>query len=167
MGKRGRKKKKRKPYNKRSDLEKCQAQWWKLTGLHDREEWAAAIVRAATAAEIACNYAVRTEFTRQGNLRLDVVDKFLKDANGLRGKMDRLLLPLVKGTNRERAIAGLKKFVDGINSHRNNIVHSGEFSNEAEATQMIEQTRKFIEGIVHFYEPNFTLRDQDKRPTEL
>jgi hypothetical protein len=135
--------------------------------LHDLEEWAAAIVRAATAAEIACNYAVRTEFTRQGNLRRDVVDRFLKDANGLKVKMDRLLLPLVKGTDRERAICDLKTPVDDINRHRNDIVHRGEFSNEAEATRMIGQTRKFIEGLVRLYDPNFTLRDQEKRPTEL
>ena len=39
----------RKPYEKRTDLEKCQSQWWKLTGLQNREEWSAAIVPATEA----------------------------------------------------------------------------------------------------------------------
>jgi hypothetical protein len=52
----------KKPYKELSDLEKVQKQWHKLTGLHTREEWSAAIVRAATAAEIAATFAVRREF---------------------------------------------------------------------------------------------------------
>jgi hypothetical protein len=42
----------KKPYAQRSDLEKIHSQWHKLSGLHTREEWSAAIVRAATAAEL-------------------------------------------------------------------------------------------------------------------
>ncbi len=48
-----------KRYKKLTDLKKLQKQWHKLSGLHTREEWSAAIVRAATAAEIAANIAVR------------------------------------------------------------------------------------------------------------
>jgi hypothetical protein len=81
--------------------------------------------------------------------------------------MSRLLLPLVKGTDGERTVCGLNVLVDDINHHRNDIVHRGEFSNESQATRMIEQIRKFIERLVRLYEPNFSLRDQDKRPTEL
>jgi hypothetical protein len=166
MGKKGRKRK-RKPYEQGTDLQKCQAQWWKLTGLHNLEEWAAAIVRAATAAEIACNHAVRTGFTQQGNLRPEVVDIFLKKANGLSGKMEYLLLPLVKGTVREQDIHELRnRFVSRINERRNDIVHRGQFSNEADATLMIEETREFIEELVRLYEPGFTLHDQDRKPTD-
>ena len=163
----GKKRWKRKPYNKRSGLGKCHAQWWKLTGLHDHEEWAAAIVRAATAAEFACNYAIRKEFTERSNLQRDVVDKFLKDANGLKGKMDRLLWPLVKGTARESTIRELKKIVNKTNDPRNKIVHRGEFSNEGQAKRVIEQTRSFIEELVRLYGTTITLRDQNKRLTEL
>jgi hypothetical protein len=109
----------RKPYDERTDLEKCQSQWWKMTGLHGREESSAAIVRAATAAEIACNYAIRAEI--QGKLRAEVVDRLLRDANGIKGKIDRLLIPLVKGTKREAAIRTLKlkALADEINEDRN------------------------------------------------
>jgi len=56
----------RKPYEERTDLEKCQSQWTKLQGLHSLEKWSAAIVRAATAAEFAADFAIRSEFTDQG-----------------------------------------------------------------------------------------------------
>lgn len=155
----------RKPYEKRTDLEKCQSQWTKLQGLHSREEWSAAILRAATAAEIAANYAIRTEFNRQSNLPNHFVDSMLRSANGLRGKIDRLLVPLTKGTSKAKTIAKLKTTAENINGQRNSIVHSGEFRDEDKAIEAIEQTRHFIETVIHLYDPSFTLRDKREDPT--
>ena len=45
-------------YEKRSDVEKIKTKWTKLSGLHTRSEWSAAVVRAATAAELAANQAI-------------------------------------------------------------------------------------------------------------
>jgi len=149
----------KKLYKDRTDLEKCQSQWRKLKGLHGDEQWSAALVRAATAAEIACNYAIRTEFSRQGNLRANVVDRLLHDANGIKGKLDRLLKPLVKATAKEAAVSKLTSLVDVINEDRNAIVHRGEFRDEQEATKTIETTRRFVQGLVRLYEPGFTLPD--------
>lgn len=59
-----------KPYEKLSDLEKLQKQWHKLSGLNTREEWSAAIVRAATAAELAANFAVRNEFAGRSQFKV-------------------------------------------------------------------------------------------------
>jgi hypothetical protein len=47
---------KKKPYSERTDLEKIKSQWKKTTGFLERGEWSSAIVRAATAAEIAANH---------------------------------------------------------------------------------------------------------------
>jgi hypothetical protein len=47
-----------KSYQERTDLQKIQSQWNKPGGLHSREEWSAAIVRTATAAEIAASFAI-------------------------------------------------------------------------------------------------------------
>ncbi len=90
----------KKPYEERTDLEKCQSQWTKLKGLHTREEWSAAIVRAATAAEIAANFAIRQELKTQSTISGDCANSLLRWANGLSGKIDRLLTPLTKGTKR-------------------------------------------------------------------
>jgi ribosomal protein S6 len=155
----------RNPYEQRTDLEKCHSQWWKLTGLHNREEWSAAIVRAATAAELATNFAIRTEFKNQSELREHVVDTLLHNSNGLRGKIDRLLAPLVKGSKRATAISKLKSLAYEINDTRNAIVHRGEFSDEDEAKAAIQASRRFIEGLVRLYTPLFTLRDQKESPT--
>ena len=83
------------PYEERSDLEKIQSQWTKLTGsLHNNEQWSAAIVRAATAAEIAANFAIRREFEANSQFESAFINSLLRWANGLSGKIDRLLLPL-------------------------------------------------------------------------
>lgn len=148
----------KKTYEQRTDLEKCQSQWHKLQGLHSREEWSAAIVRAATAAEIAANYAIRVEFERQSHLSARFVDSTLVWANGLAGKIDRLLAPLTHGTKRAKAVAQLKSLASEINGTRNAIVHRGEFRDEDEATEAIGKTRRFIEGLVRLYEPPFKLR---------
>jgi hypothetical protein len=95
-------------YEDRSDLEKIQSQWHKLTGLHTREEWSAAIVRAATAAELAANFAIREEFRSRGKFDAKFVDSLLRWANGLAGKMDHLLLPLNAGKKRSGEIKKLK-----------------------------------------------------------
>jgi hypothetical protein len=59
------------PYAARTDLQKIQSQWNKLSGLHTREEWSAAVVRAATAAEIAANFAIRREFAARSTFDTD------------------------------------------------------------------------------------------------
>jgi hypothetical protein len=80
------------PYQDRPDLQRIQKQWHKLTGLHSREEWSAAIVRAATAAELAANFAIRREFQERSEFASDFVDTLLCWANGLAGETDRLLV---------------------------------------------------------------------------
>lgn len=67
----------KKKYEELTDLEKLQKQWHKLSGLHTREEWSAAIIRAATAAEIAANFAVRREFETKSEFDAKFVDNLL------------------------------------------------------------------------------------------
>lgn len=149
----------RRPYEELSDLEKVQKQWHKLSGLHTREEWSAAIVRAATAAEIAANFAIRREFELNSDLRPEFVDSLLRWANGLAGKLDRLLIPLSAGNNaKNKKMKALKKVAEDINAKRNAIAHQGEFCNDGEAEAAIAQTKQFISTLVQIYEPNFVLK---------
>lgn len=152
----------RKPYEKRSDLEKIQSQWNKLTGLHSREEWSAAIVRAATAAEIAANFAIRKEFEAKSQLSPSFVDSTLRWANGIAGKIDRLLINLTEGEKNHKTIKKLKSVSEQINKKRNAIAHQGEFCNEKEAKAAIQQSRNFIETLVRLYEPDFALVDKKR-----
>jgi hypothetical protein len=151
----------KRPYQDRTDLQKIQSQWHKLTGLHTREEWSAAIVRAATAAELAANFAIRKEFKSRSDFDARFVDTLLRWANGLAGKTDHLLIPLTAGKKQHETIEKLKAVSGQINAKRNSIAHQGEFCNEKEAKAAIQQTREFVETLVGMYEPDFTLKDQE------
>jgi negative regulator of sigma E activity len=150
----------KKKYHELTDLQRLQKQWRKLSGLHTREEWSAAIVRAATAAEIAANVAVRREFEAKSQFTAQFVDALLIWANGLIGKVDRLLLPLTADAKeRNNTLKKLRTIAAGISSKRNAIVHQGEFCNEEEAKAVISQSREFITTLMHIYEPAFLLKE--------
>lgn len=150
-----------KPYKELTDLEKLQKQWHKLSGLHSREEWSAAIVRAATAAELAANHAIRAEFAARSQFDRAFVDSLLKWANGLSGKLRNLLIPLVT-TDPEKggAMSALQALAERVNAKRNAVAHQGEFCNKQEATEAIANARNFITGLVTLYEPQFKLKDR-------
>jgi hypothetical protein len=149
----------RKPYEELTDLEKVQKQWHKLSGLHTREEWSAAIVRAATAAEIAANFAIRREFEMNSKFDSEFVDSLLRWANGLAGKLDRLLIPLSEtDKTKNKKMKALKKVAGEINSKRNAIAHQGEFCNKDEAQAAIAQAKEFISTLVQIYDPKFVLK---------
>jgi len=153
----------RKSYDELTDLERLQKQWRKLSGLHTREEWSAAIVRAATAAEIAANFAVRREFQAKSQFDSEFVDSLLRWANGLAGKLDRLLLPLsAADESKNKKMRMLKKIADDINAKRNSIAHQGEFCNEVEAQTAIAQVGEFISTLVQIYEPKFVLKHRKR-----
>ena len=148
------------PYQERTDLQKIQSQWHKLTGLHTREEWSAAIVRAATGAELAANFAIGKEFKSQSSCDATCVDALLDWANGVAGKADRLLIPLTAGKKQHETIKKLKAVSGQINAKRNSIAYPGEFCNKNQAKVAIQQTREFIETLVRLYKPDFALKDR-------
>jgi hypothetical protein len=147
----------RKPYDKRSDIDKIRAQWKKLSGLHGRDEPSAAIVRCATAAEIAANLAIRKEFEKQTTFDAVTVDGFLVWANGLSGKMNRLLLPLRYGGARTAEFKRLAELAQKIHDIRNDVVHRGTFSTAKRADDVIEKAKEFVETLVGRYEKRFKL----------
>ncbi len=151
------------PYKELTDLQKVQKQWHKLSGLHTREEWSAAIVRAATAAEISATFAVRREFEDNSQFNPKFIDSLLRWANGLAGKLDRLLLPMsVANTAKNKKLKSLKSIAENINTKRNAIAHQGEFCNEKEAQAVIAQAKEFITILVRLYEPKFVLKTRKR-----
>lgn len=153
----------KKSYAELTDLEKLQKQWHKLSGLHTREEWSSAIVRAATAAEIAANFAVRKEFAARSELDADFVNSLLRWSNGLAGKLDRLLIPLsAKNAMKQKKMKQLKSLAEKVNSKRNAIAHQGEFCNEDEAKVHIKYAHSFITILIGFYDEQFVLKDRKR-----
>ena len=152
----------KKPYLQRSDIEKLNTQWYKLSGLHSREEWSAAVIRAATAAEIAANHAIRQEFRAQSQLDPKFVDDLLWWANGLRGKIERLLLPMTRSdATKHASLKTLLGLAKQVNKKRNAIAHSGEFCNKKEATAAIDHARQFVTVLMQIYEPEFQLKERN------
>jgi hypothetical protein len=148
----------RKKYEELTDLENLQKQWTKLSGLHTREEWSAAIVRAATAAEISANFAIRSEFSQKSQLNTDFINNLLRWANGLTGKLEKILIPLVADDReKHKKIKSLSNFAKNVNSKRNSIAHQGEFCNEKEAQKVIEDAEEFIIGLIKLYKSDFKL----------
>jgi hypothetical protein len=92
-------------------------------------------------------------------LNATFVDSQLKWANGIAGKIDRLLLNLTEGEKHHKIVTKLKKLSDSVNKIRNAVAHQGEFCNETEAKEAIRQSKEFIEGLVQIYEPGFSLKE--------
>lgn len=139
------------PYGERSDHQKIKANWNKVRGLLKRKEWSAAIVRAATAAEIAANLVIRDELIAKRQLDAALVDHFLKWANGIQGKFDKLIIPLVKGREHSKAFGQLAKRVQDINQKRNAVVHTGSFGSEKDARAVTMEAYVVIQELIRPY----------------
>jgi DNA replication protein DnaC len=152
------KKGKKQPYDDRTDLQKIEANWTKVRGLLEREEWSAAIVRAATATEIAANLVVREEFIAKRQLKAELVNHFLRWANGIQGKFDKLILPAVKGKAHDAGFRKLKKRIEDINQQRNSVVHSGSFGNSKDALAIAIEAHAVIKELIKPYDNSFDLK---------
>jgi hypothetical protein len=150
------------PYQELSDFKKLKKQWHKLSGLRSREEWSAAVVRAVTAAEIATNIVVREEFAARSKFDKKVVDAFLKDANGIQGKVNRLLKALLAARPSEHAaIAKNYRKIEAAVKKRNDIAHAGEFCSAKDARAHIAASKVFVEAMVALHYDDFSLDDPD------
>lgn len=148
-------------YETLGELAKINKQWVKLSGLHSREEWSAAVVRAATAAELAATFAIRQEFATQSKLPNKFVDEMLMWANGIRGKFEKLLLNLVAADKEKEAkLQALWTKAKTINQKRNLIAHGGQFCDESEATEIIATCKEVVLGVVGVYDPTFKLKEK-------
>lgn len=153
----------RKPYADRTDLEKLASSWNKAQGFYRRREWSAVVTRAATAAEISANIAVRSELELERKLETAFVDSLLKWANGLDGKMNRLLLQLPAKKEKKDTLRKLRLKAQDINKNRNEVVHSGHFMNEDEATEALSACREFINTLVGLYHLHYSVDDAAKQ----
>jgi hypothetical protein len=153
---------KQKAYADRTDIERIHSTWKKLSGLLNREEWSAAVTRAATAAEIAANIAIRHELQERRKIEPEFVNHLLKWANGLTGKLEKLLKPLYRSDEQKKRIKQLQSAASRISEQRNDVVHSGAFMNEDEAKEVVELARGFAESLVQGYHPEFKLLPTSK-----
>lgn len=147
-------------YDFQADLDKIENNWRKVGTFMESQQWSGAIVRAATAAEIAANLAVRFELVDQRHLSPEFVDHLLRWANGIQGKFDRLLLPVSKAAQRRNSrLKALRERLVDVNKQRNEVVHMGSFKKKSDATKIVEEARQVILGLVAVYVTDFQLDD--------
>jgi len=154
--------KSKKTYSDRTDIEKLEANWTKTLGLHQREEFSMAIIRATTCAEIAANIAIRAELVEKRHLEGKFVDSLMSWANGLKGKFDRLLMPATEGSDVHAVLRKHKTEALTLNDKRNKIAHSGQFAVHKTAQEMLLLAHSLCTGIAKAYGKNITL----KKPIE-
>jgi hypothetical protein len=133
-----------KPYNERTLEEKIDSNWNKTIGLMKRGEFSTVIIRAATTVELAANLLVKHEFQHNRKLPEHFVDNLMMWANGLMGKVDRLLLPIYKNTDSENALKEVKKRSKDINDERNNVVHRGQFKAKKTAEKVLKEAEFIV-----------------------
>jgi len=148
-----------KPYIDRTDLEKIQSNWKKVTGLYSRKEWSGSIVRAATTAEVATNLVVREELENQRDIDEPFVTSLMISANGIQGKYQKLVMPAVAGKNYEDKFKAINSNIGHINKARNKIIHGGSFADSAPAHEVITKVRHVVLEFVQQYHPEFTLNE--------
>jgi hypothetical protein len=150
------------PYNERTDKEKILSNWAKTCGLYLRGEHSMAVIRAATTVELAANLVVREELENGQNLPSDFVDHLMKWANGLVGKLDKLIIPITKETARGGVFKSVHKAVADINTQRNGVAHRGEYKIKKTSTRIIGEARQVIQTFVQQYDPAFSLKMPDE-----
>ena len=148
---------KHRPYQENTDIKRIKSQWRKLRVSHSRERWSAAIVRAATAVEIAADLVVRKELQLKSSLDAAFVNCLLEWANGIVGKMDHLILPLFSGSRQFARLKKQKRVAGIIDEKRNAIVQRSKVCTEREATIVTNKAKTVIESLVKIYKPGFNL----------
>ncbi|MFG1495390.1 hypothetical protein ABMA57_02075 [Saccharospirillum sp. HFRX-1] len=151
-----------KEYEDRSDIEKIQSNWKKLSGLYSRNEWSSSIVRAATTAEIASNLVVREELENIKGIDEPFVSHLMMWANGIQGKFQKLILPAVEGKDYALTFKQLSNDISDINRIRNGIVHAGKFADYQPAHDVIVKARTVILTFVCQYHNDFNLDEINK-----
>lgn len=142
----------------RPDLDKIKASWRKTLTLFEKKEWSSAIIRAATTIEIAANLVIREELEVKRSLESDFVEHLLIWANGIQGKFVRLILPILKNTEKFSIYKKIQEQVSYINDERNSVVHSGISKQRRTAEKVLRASREIIETLVHEYHENFELK---------
>jgi len=150
-----------KPYAEKSDSEKVTANWRKTLGLFKRGEFSVSIIRAATAAELMTNLAVRHELVTSRNLPPKFVDHLLVWANGVTGKFHKLLLPMLEGTELHTTVSALSKALKTVSDERNKVAHRGEFKKESTARSALVAAHEYIAGLGVTYAPSMQLRQPE------
>lgn len=135
------------PYDERTDDQRLESNWRKARVLFKRNDYSAAIMRAATSAEIAANIYIRHFLSTEHGLPSSYVDALLISANGLDGKFKRLIRPAAEYRGNWGALKSLQKKIEVLHEHRNSIAHAGYFKDKDEAKVVFDSAINIIQAL--------------------
>ena len=158
----------RKPYRDRDDMERLADSWRKLNGFMTSRRMVGRDHARRDRGGDSCQHRHPARATAASSARAGICRLLLKWANGLAGKIDRLLNPLHTTKARKALFMSLRTKAEKINDFRNQVVHSGNFMNENEAKDIVAVSREFIETLVGSYHQGFKLQDshQNENPSD-
>jgi hypothetical protein len=137
----------------RTDPEKVFANWNKTLGLFERGEYSLAIIRAAVTMEIAANIVVRAELVGRRSLPVNFVESLLMWSNGISGKFNKLIYPILEGSPNYDAFKALDQDWKKINRERNSVAHSGDFKTKDVAEDIVSRARNVLKAMMSDYQP--------------
>ncbi len=140
------------------ELDKVKLSWRKTLTFFEKKEWSNAVIRAAITIEMAANFVVRQELEVRRNLEAEFVESLLIWANGIHGKFTRIILPLLKYSDRFSAFKTIQEQVFYIDEERNSVVHSGVTKQRRTAEKVLGTAREIIEILVRDYHRSFELK---------
>ena len=150
-----------------ADLDQIKSSWRKTLTYFDKKEWSTAVIRAAITIEMAANLVIREELETKRNLDAEFVESLIIWANGIHGKFTRIILPIIKNTERYDSFKKIQEQVFYIDEERNSVVHSGITKQRRTAEKVLETGREIIEMLVCEYHRHFELKGikarQDKK----
>lgn len=117
-----------------------------------------AVVRAGTCVEIAANIVVRAELVEKRKLEADFVDSLLVWANGLHGKLTRLILPVLSGTPELAHYKSQRSKIEELNQARNEVAHGGRFVGKDEAKRLLLIAHSLCAALANGYAPLHNLK---------
>ena len=140
------------------ELEKIRLSWRKTLTFFEKKEWSNAVIRAAITIEMAANFVIRQELEIRRNLEPEFVDSLLLWANGIHGKFTRIILPILKNSERYADFKKIQEQVFYIDEERNSVVHSGITKQRRTAEKVLGAGREMIEMLVRDYHGFFELK---------
>lgn len=146
----------------RTDLENLQSTWTQVGDLMKRKQWSAAVVRAASAVELALNIASMCELRERPHLEPDLVEHLFGCANHMVGKLDKPLRMAGTSVEPREKFKRLRDIAARIDEQRNLVIQMGAHMTEDEATEIVGLARELAEQSVQYCHPAFFLPPRSK-----
>jgi len=118
--------------------------------------------------ELAANLVIEAELVHKKSLPREFANHLMIWANGLRGKFEKLIYPILR---EDPAFSQIRSSIDKVwrrvNKQRNSVAHSGAFKKRKTAFAAINDAHFVITQLVSPYDSSFNIEKLDKTDRDL